>query len=58
MTKVTKAKPFTALCLANGCTFLKAGLGKREAEREATGHLQAFGHNVSVVDMTPKGEPR
>lgn len=44
-------KTFTAICNANGCMFLKANLGKPEAEREATSHMAAYGHSTSIVDM-------
>lgn len=41
-------KKFTLVCLNNGCMFLKGPLGKREAEREATSHMNVYQHNVAM----------
>ncbi len=48
---------WSALCRSNGCQFLREGLTKREAEREATSHMNAAGHDTTIVDMGARPNP-
>lgn len=46
------AKKFNLVCNGNGCSFLKEALGSRAADREATSHMAATGHDVSRVPVS------
>lgn len=52
----SKKATWSVICRANGCVFLREKLTKRQAEIEATSHLNLCGHGCSVVDMAPKKE--
>ncbi len=49
---MARRRTFTVFCGANGCVFLKSGLSRREADREATSHAAVAGpgHPVSRVE--------
>lgn len=40
-------------CTANGCTFLRQGLTKKQANQQGCSHANAYGHSVSVVLSGP-----
>lgn len=39
---------FTVFCKHNGCQFLKENLDNHAANRIASGHASAFGHDVGI----------
>lgn len=54
------AKTWSACCTANGCQFLREGLGQKEAARQATSHGQVAGpgHAVVLVNMAKSSESK
>lgn len=50
-----RRRTFTAFCQANGCVWLRTGLGRHEAARAAQSHAKVAGHPTGTVEETPKG---
>jgi hypothetical protein len=44
-----KRPKFTVMCNHNECVFLKDVTSKRQANREATSHLNSCQHDVSIL---------
>ena len=48
----TKATKYQAICLVCYTCHLTQPVGKREAEREATSHMNAYGHSVTIQPVS------
>ncbi len=49
--KNSKTKKLTVICNSNGCMFLRDCKTQKEANQEATSHLDVYKHDVSIVKM-------
>lgn len=47
------SKSYSLVCQANGCTFHREHLSKKQANQEATGHMNMYGHSVAIVEKNP-----
>ena len=47
--KASQKPCYTVICNANGCVFLLDTLTKRDADRTATSHINAYSHDVSII---------
>ena len=53
------AAKFKAVCLVCYTCDLTKPVGKREAERAATGHMNAYSHQVTILEVRqPEVSPR
>ena len=53
------AAKFKAVCLVCYTCDLTKPVGKREAERAATGHMNAYSHQVTILEVRqPELSPR